>query len=163
MTHAVSRSKCPSRCAATYGDPPNATPATSDSAPNADDVERQRVGAHGVQEHRQDDVCVLRLNDGNTAEHSGRNEPLQRRMRMVDEIDAERAEQISRLKEVELGRAQRLPHPPEVPQKAVVVAAQAGNVIAEVKRKRPRPDDGHGRQQCERRDVSSQGHARILV
>jgi hypothetical protein len=51
---------------------------------------------------------------------------------MVDEVDAERTEQKSRLKEIELGRAQRLAHPPQVPQKAVVVAAKAGNVIAEM-------------------------------
>jgi hypothetical protein len=64
---------------------------------------------------------------------------------MIDEIDAEWAEQKSRLKEIELWRAQRLAHPPQVPQKAVVISSEPWDVIAEMKRKRPGPDDRHGR------------------
>ena len=113
----------------------------------ADDVERERVRARRIQKHRYDDVDILRLDNRQPAERRCGDIALKRRMRMVDEIDAERAEEIPRLEEIELGRTQRLAHPPEIPEEAVIVARKARNVIAEMPGKRPRPDDGHGRQQ----------------
>ena len=79
--------------------------------------------------------------------------PLKRGVRMINQVDAERAEEIRRLKEIELGRAQRLPHPPQVPEKAVVVAAEPGNVVAEVQRKRPCPHNRKRREQQHGRQV----------
>src|SRR5687767_8553222 len=121
----------------------------------AHDVERQRIRARGVQKHRHHDVKVLGLNHRQPAQRGCRNVALQRGVWMIDEVDAKRAEQESRLKEIELWRAQRLAHPPEVPQKAVVISPDPWDVIAEMKRERPGPDERHGRQQREGSEVRS--------
>src|SRR5688572_9406871 len=89
-------------------------------------VKRQRIRARGVQEHRHEHVKISGRDYRQSAKRGGRDVALECCMRMADEVDPKGTEQISRLKELELRRTQRLSHPPQVPEKVVVVAARTG-------------------------------------
>src|SRR5687768_572919 len=131
--------------------------------PPSHQVECQRIRAARVEEHRRDDVEIPGRDYRQAAECGGREVALQCGMRMVDEVDTERTEQMPRLKKLELWCTQRLSHPPQIPEKAVVVAAGARNVIAEMEDEGPGPDDGQGGEEAERRRMREQATALPLT
>src|SRR4051794_22245379 len=69
---------------------------------------------------------------------------------MVDQVHAERKEQVGRVEEPARRVREDVPHPPEVPEETEVIARIAGYVISNMNRERPGPDNGH---QCKEQHV----------
>jgi hypothetical protein len=76
-------------------------------------------------------------------------------MRVIDEVDTERAEQVLRVEELQLGHLERFPHPPQIPDEAEVITADAWYPIAEVESERPRPHQCDRGKNRHRREVSA--------
>src|SRR5262249_20364881 len=101
--------------------------------------------------------------DRRCSEDGGSEQRIQRRVRMEDEIDAERMEEEIRVEEVR-ACGERMPHPPEVPKERDVVAgAAAGNRGVEMARERPGPRDGLGDEQPDGGDMPRPGPYRTRL
>src|SRR6185503_9863637 len=79
-----------------------------------------------------------------------------RRQRAVRVVRDRRAERVEQMRGVEIGesrRRQHVAHPPEVPEKAVVVAGVAWDRVAQMPHQRPGPGNGERGEEGQRRDV----------
>ena len=113
------------------------------------DVHRECVRRRGVEKDRDQQVHVLCLDDREPGQDRRADRALECRVRVIDEVHAERREEKRRVEEAR-ATCNHVPHPPQVPQEAVVVARQPRDVRGQVTRERPRPDDREPGHQDER-------------
>src|SRR5256885_1783666 len=66
---------------------------------------------------------------------------------MIEDCRPERIEQERGLEELQVGRRADVPHPPQVPEEAVVIAGIAGNGVGKMPDERPGPNNGERREQ----------------
>ena len=113
----------------------------------------QRVHGGHVREHVGHQQQVLRGDDRERLQRRRRDERRQRGVRMVRDRRPERVEEVAGVKVLEPRRREHVAHPPQVPEKAVVVAGIARDRVTEVQDERPRPADGQSRKEHHRAGV----------
>ena len=118
------------------------------------DRPRERVRAGQVQEDVREQQQILGADDREALQQRRGDERGQRRMRMVRDRRAERIEEIRRVEVGKPGCREDVPHPPQVPDEAVVVAGVAREGVADMEGQRPRPRHRESSEEQKRRAVN---------